>query len=153
MRNAAGLTQVQLGAKAKMKQSDVSDLENGKGIQGPSFDVIARVADACGFYVTFEAKPASRAYKTQAAAVEAARRQVQHYGGGKVVRTFVMDEAGRMEEFEGTSPSLHKDQTVLLDDAAGRVLKVSIDQAEATIEIAEAEEELAAAVQHLSAAG
>ena len=31
MRNAAGLTQVQLGEAARMKQADISDLENGKG--------------------------------------------------------------------------------------------------------------------------
>ncbi len=153
MRNAAGLTQVQLGEKARMKQSDISDLENGKGVQGPGFDVVARVADACGFYVTFEAKGTSTTHKTQAAAVEAARRQVQHYGGGRVVRTYVMGEGGQMQEFEGTSPSLNKDETILLDDAAGRVLKVSIDQAGATIEIAEAEAELVAAVHHMSAAG
>jgi transcriptional regulator with XRE-family HTH domain len=153
MRNAAGLTQVQLGEMARMKQSDISDLENGKGAQGPGFDVIARVADACGFYVTFEVKRASTTHKTQAAAVEAARREVQHYGGGRVVRTYVMGEDGQMQEFEGTSPSLNKDETILLDDAAGRVLKVSIDRKGATVEIAEAEAELAAAVHHMSAAG
>ena len=148
MRNAAGLTQNDLGIKAQIRQSDISDLENSSSSKGPTFDVIARVADACGFNITFEAKVTAKP-KRSASTIGAPilkRRRSQH-AAGRGVRTFVMDEDGVLSEFEGVSPSLKKHGTVIVDDAAGRAYKVSVASPGARIAIEEAEGNLTAAVQ------
>ena len=147
MRNAAGFSQTKLGELAKIRQSDISALETGSGKQGPTFDVIARIADACGFYVTFAAKKQSPQAMT-----------VKHHGtttgSQRVVRTYVMGEDGELSEYEGASPSLKRDGTIVLDDSAGHTYKVSVEGARAKVLIEEAEDELAAAVQQIqSAAG
>jgi transcriptional regulator with XRE-family HTH domain len=56
MRTKAGLSQAALGEQAQIKQSDISALETGSGERGPTFDVLARVADACGYHLTFAPK-------------------------------------------------------------------------------------------------
>jgi transcriptional regulator with XRE-family HTH domain len=142
MRNAAGLSQAKLGETAGMKQSDISALETGDGKQGPTFDVMARIADACGFAITFAAKTP----EAKAAAMRAPE------ASERVVRTYVMGDDGELTEFEGTSPSLGKGSTVIVDDSAGRTFKVSIEAPRAKIAIAEAEEEVAAAVQQAQSA-
>ncbi len=58
MRKSAHLSQTALGACAQIKQADVSAIETGSGGRGPTFDVLARVAEACGYLVTFAPKTA-----------------------------------------------------------------------------------------------
>ncbi len=161
MRNAAGLSQVKLGQLAQMQQSDISSLENGQGRHGPSFDVIARIADACGFYLTFESKasvhvPAavSKA-RAQSHGTRYSGRGLEHTLMEQVVRTYVMSDDGQLQEFEGTSPALGKDATVIVDDPGGRTFELSVKapkaQAKTTIVIEEAKPAVAAAVQHARA--
>ncbi|WP_448140381.1 helix-turn-helix domain-containing protein [Sphingopyxis fribergensis] len=47
-RQAAGLTQMQLAKKIGCKQGDLSDIERGRGRDGPSFRVLRAIADALG---------------------------------------------------------------------------------------------------------
>lgn len=56
MRLAAGLSQDAVGKKAMVKQSDISAIENGSGEKGPTFDVLSRIADACGYAISFVRK-------------------------------------------------------------------------------------------------
>jgi transcriptional regulator with XRE-family HTH domain len=144
MRNAAGLTQSQLGAKAQMRQSDISDLENSSSSQGPTFEVVARIAEACGFDLTFRSRTARSAARARPGLPQP---------GTRVVRTFVMDDDGSVREFEGMSPSLEGGRAVIVDDAAGAAYTVSVDPPWATVAVEEAEDELAAAVQLQIAAG
>lgn len=60
MRNYAGLTQQVLGQDAKIKQSDVSAIESGSGENGPTFELLSRVAEACDCYVTFVPRTVSK---------------------------------------------------------------------------------------------
>jgi transcriptional regulator with XRE-family HTH domain len=48
MRKEAGLSQTALAAMIGVKQSRISELEAGVGSQGPTWDVMERVAMACG---------------------------------------------------------------------------------------------------------
>jgi|SRR5262249_27435704 len=48
MRKTAGLSQSELAARMGVKQSRVSEIEAGLGAQGPTWDVMERVASACG---------------------------------------------------------------------------------------------------------
>lgn len=48
MRRSAGLSQSELAAMMGVKQSRVSEIEAGLGSQGPTWDVMERVASACG---------------------------------------------------------------------------------------------------------
>jgi transcriptional regulator with XRE-family HTH domain len=48
MRKAAGYSQAQLAAEVGVSQSRISELESGAGSQGPTWDVMERVAQACG---------------------------------------------------------------------------------------------------------
>jgi transcriptional regulator with XRE-family HTH domain len=143
MRNAAGLSQTRLGEIARIKQADISNLENGEGKQGPTFDVLARIADACGFYITFAAKTETEARHGE----EMAEHHGRPAGGHRLVRTYVMGDNGELSEFEGTSPPLKNDGTIVFDDSAGRTYKVSIEGPRAKVAIEEAEEDLVAAVQ------
>ncbi len=149
MRNAAGFSQTKLGEKARMNQTDISALENGDGKQGPTFDVLARVADACGFYITFSIKTVARPKAIRGTA----KQHVEPLETRRVLRTFVMGDNGELNEFEGTSPALKKDDTIIVEDLAGNTLKVSVGAARAKVAIQEAEEEIAAAVQLQSAVG
>jgi transcriptional regulator with XRE-family HTH domain len=161
MRNAAGLSQVKVGQLAQMQQSDISSLENGQGIHGPSFDVIARIADACGFYLTFESKASARVpaavskARAQSHDVQYSGRDLAHALMGHVVRTYVMSNDGQLQEFEGTSPALGRDATIIVDDPGGRTLELSVKapkaQANTTIVIEEAKPSIAAALQHARA--
>ncbi len=56
MRIAAGLSQMAVGEKANIKQSDISAIETGSGEKGPTYDVLSRIADACGFVLSFGPK-------------------------------------------------------------------------------------------------
>lgn len=56
MRSSAGLSQGAVGNKAKIAQSEISAIENGTGEKGPTFDVLFRIAEACGYSVTFVRK-------------------------------------------------------------------------------------------------
>jgi DNA-binding XRE family transcriptional regulator len=56
MRNYAGLTQEVLGQDANIKQSVVSAIESGSGENGPTFELLTRVAEACDCYGTFGPK-------------------------------------------------------------------------------------------------
>lgn len=58
MRESARLSQTELGSHARIKQADISAIETSSGDRGPTFDVLARVADACGYLVTFAPKTA-----------------------------------------------------------------------------------------------
>ncbi|MES2255507.1 MAG: helix-turn-helix transcriptional regulator [Pseudomonadota bacterium] len=56
IRTNAGLSQTALGEQTQIKQADISALETGSGERGPTFDVLARVAEACGYRLTFAPK-------------------------------------------------------------------------------------------------
>ena len=58
MRESARLSQTELGSHARIKQADISAIETSSGDRGPTFDVLTRVADACGYLVTFAPKTA-----------------------------------------------------------------------------------------------
>ena len=47
-RESSGLSQGQLADKLGVSQARVSQIESGKGPQGPSIDLLARIATACG---------------------------------------------------------------------------------------------------------
>jgi transcriptional regulator with XRE-family HTH domain len=49
MRKQAGLTQSQLAERLEISQSRIAVLESSAIAQTPSFDVVARVAEACGY--------------------------------------------------------------------------------------------------------
>jgi transcriptional regulator with XRE-family HTH domain len=49
MRLAAGLSQAQLAAKLGVKAPRISEAENPKGSDGPTYRVMCQVAEACGF--------------------------------------------------------------------------------------------------------
>ena len=158
MRNAAGLSQIKLGELARINQSDISALENGDGPQGPSFDMIARIADACGFHLTFEAKPALDV-PAALAMVKALEQAVSSFNSAlvrlnskRVVRTFAMDDSGRLEEFEGTSPVLRNDGTIILGDSEGHVYEVNVEAPKAKVTVKEATPSVAAAWQHAQSA-
>lgn len=53
MRKAAGLSQTALGAKLTppVTQARISELESGFGPQGPTWDVMERIAAACGTHI------------------------------------------------------------------------------------------------------
>lgn len=53
MRVARGWTQTQLAQKLGWEQERVSNLERGEGTRGPTFDVMHRVATACGYELKF----------------------------------------------------------------------------------------------------
>ncbi|MBD0272271.1 MAG: helix-turn-helix transcriptional regulator [Acetobacteraceae bacterium] len=48
MRREAGLTQAQLARHLGVEQSRVSELEAGRGVHGPSWSLMERIASACG---------------------------------------------------------------------------------------------------------
>lgn len=51
MRKAAGLSQVELARNIGVSQSRISEIEAGSGTQGPTWDVMSRIAHACGMYL------------------------------------------------------------------------------------------------------
>ncbi|HEY0106703.1 MAG TPA: helix-turn-helix transcriptional regulator [Rhizomicrobium sp.] len=59
MRTAAGLSQTSVEDASKIKQSEISAIETGAGEKGPTYDVLSRIADACGFELTFTPKAAA----------------------------------------------------------------------------------------------
>jgi transcriptional regulator with XRE-family HTH domain len=179
MRNAAGFSQARLGELAGMKQSDISDLENGAGKQGPTFDVVSRMADACGMYLTFEPKDARIGNAGRAAAVKAAvphprscgdlvtvsaeevklmeraakELAARHAGAakGRTIRTFVMDSDGSLMEFESNSPNPKKNKRVILGASDGHVYEVKAGSPNDKIKIQEAKPAMAAAVMRAHA--
>lgn len=61
-RQAAGLTQTQLAKKIGCAQGDLSDIERGRGRDGPSYRVLQAIADALGIALPinpYAAEPAS----------------------------------------------------------------------------------------------
>jgi DNA-binding XRE family transcriptional regulator len=52
MRKAARLSQSQLATAIGVKQSRISEIESGLGTQGPTWDVMERIAVACGNRLT-----------------------------------------------------------------------------------------------------
>lgn len=57
LREEAGLSQSALAEKAGTTQARISIIENGTGYHGPSVDVLARIADACGKKLHMTAQP------------------------------------------------------------------------------------------------
>jgi ribosome-binding protein aMBF1 (putative translation factor) len=53
-RKLAGLTQMQLAAKAGIDQSDLSRLETGQGVRGAAIGFVERVAQALGREVVIQ---------------------------------------------------------------------------------------------------
>jgi ribosome-binding protein aMBF1 (putative translation factor) len=47
MREKAGLTQKELAQKISTSQSHLSEVERGNGLQGPTFSLLRKVANAC----------------------------------------------------------------------------------------------------------
>lgn len=60
MRQAAGLTQDQLARRLDVKQARIARIESGKGVHGPSVDVLSRVAAACGKKLVIKAEAPPR---------------------------------------------------------------------------------------------
>lgn len=56
MRLAKGLTQTQLAAALDWDQVRISNIERGEGTLGPTFDVLQKVAAACGYDIEFKAQ-------------------------------------------------------------------------------------------------
>jgi CarD family transcriptional regulator len=59
MRKGAGLTQGELAKSLAMTQARISELEVGLGTQGPTWDVMERVAAACGKRLVLESSSKS----------------------------------------------------------------------------------------------
>lgn len=57
LRNQAGITQLRLAELAGMQQSALSDIERGKGREGPSYRVIRQIAQALGAQVSLTPSP------------------------------------------------------------------------------------------------
>lgn len=146
MRNAARLSQNMLGEKTGMKQSDISALETGSGKQGPTFDVVSRIADACGFYLTF----ATRTPREQPAS---ARSHAAGAASRGLVRTFIVNENGEITEFEGKSPALKGESAVIVDDPAGLTYKLTVEARDAKVAIEEADPAVAEAVREIQTVG
>jgi len=51
MRRSAQLTQAQLARKLHVTQERVSEIELGQGPQGPTFELLERIAAACGMVI------------------------------------------------------------------------------------------------------
>jgi transcriptional regulator with XRE-family HTH domain len=54
MRETAGLTQKQLAQKISTSQSHLSEVERGNGLQGPTFSMLRKVANACQMTLRIE---------------------------------------------------------------------------------------------------
>jgi DNA-binding XRE family transcriptional regulator len=61
MRKKAGLSQAELGRKIGATQARISELEAGLGVQGPTYDVLERIAAACGMSIRIAAAAAATA--------------------------------------------------------------------------------------------
>ena len=61
MRKRAGLSQAELGRKIGATQARISELEAGLGVQGPTWDVLERIAAACGTPIRIAAVAAAAA--------------------------------------------------------------------------------------------
>ena len=55
LRTDAGFSQTELARRAGLSQAQISHIENGHGRHGPSVDVLARIAAACGRDLNFPA--------------------------------------------------------------------------------------------------
>lgn len=55
LRQHAGFSQTELARRSGLSQAQISHIENGHGRHGPSIDVLARIAAACGRELTFSA--------------------------------------------------------------------------------------------------
>jgi transcriptional regulator with XRE-family HTH domain len=53
MRKANGWTQTELADELGWDQVRISNIERGEGTRGPTFDVLTKIADACGFDLQF----------------------------------------------------------------------------------------------------
>lgn len=53
MRKANGWTQTRLADELGWDQVRISNVERGEGTRGPTFDVLTKIADACGFDLQF----------------------------------------------------------------------------------------------------
>jgi DNA-binding XRE family transcriptional regulator len=53
MRKANGWTQTQLADMLGWDQVRISNIERGEGTRGPTFDVLTKIAEACGFDLQF----------------------------------------------------------------------------------------------------
>jgi transcriptional regulator with XRE-family HTH domain len=58
MREKAGLTQRELAQRISTSQSHLSEVERGNGLQGPTFSMLRKVADACQINLKIELAPA-----------------------------------------------------------------------------------------------
>lgn len=58
MRKAKGWTQTQLADLLGWDQVRISNIERGEGTRGPTFDVLTKIADACGYDFQFTPREA-----------------------------------------------------------------------------------------------
>jgi transcriptional regulator with XRE-family HTH domain len=58
MRDKSGLTQKGLAEKIGTSQAHLSEIERGNGLQGPTFSMLRRIADACGMELRIDFQPA-----------------------------------------------------------------------------------------------
>jgi transcriptional regulator with XRE-family HTH domain len=61
MREAAGLSQVDLAKRLSVNQARISALENGLSRQGPTAATLESVAEACGFQLSMNFSPKAEA--------------------------------------------------------------------------------------------
>jgi ribosome-binding protein aMBF1 (putative translation factor) len=53
MRKANGWTQTELATQLGWDQERISNIERGEGTRGPTFDVMIKIATACGYVLNF----------------------------------------------------------------------------------------------------
>jgi ribosome-binding protein aMBF1 (putative translation factor) len=56
-RQSASLSQTALGDRIDAKQSQISEMENRTGPQGPTFATVKRIVDACGYEMEIRLRP------------------------------------------------------------------------------------------------
>lgn len=68
MRKSARLTQSELAKRLGVSQARISEIEVGLGVQGPTWDLMERVAKACGMRIAVQnaAEPDIRPLETKA---------------------------------------------------------------------------------------
>ncbi len=59
MRKVAGLSQMELANAAGMSQADLSRIESGLGIAGPSVETVSRLASSCGYEFSLTLHPSA----------------------------------------------------------------------------------------------
>ncbi|HEY4142104.1 MAG TPA: helix-turn-helix transcriptional regulator [Pseudolabrys sp.] len=78
MRKGNGWTQTQLAEMLGWDQVRMSNIERGEGTRGPTFDVMTKIAEACGYDWQFTPREVAKAVPNENEPEDFARRAIIH---------------------------------------------------------------------------